>query len=166
MKQSAKSSIILFFILVFAIPAFSSGMNYRTMHRYHHIGSQFNQGPIHHNQNRNPESVRLWPKKGYKFKRKHHPYRFVYDPRVYFYGNRYPDKKESVEINILIDDNEKDASKELPTKKKKTYSPPHIYNLKDNVSEQSEKHLKSAKSSNGVILIHGTTVSEVKPATD
>jgi hypothetical protein len=147
---------------MYASPAFSAALDHRIMQRYHHIGLHFIQGPIYPNQNRNPKSVRMWPKKGYKHK--NHPYRFFYDPRVYFYGNRYPDKKESLEINIVIDENEKDASKELPAKKEKTYSPPHIFNLKDNVSEQSEKHLKSAKSSNGVILIHGTTVSEMESA--
>jgi hypothetical protein len=166
MIQLAKSPIILYLFLMYASPGFSGALDYRTMQRNHHIGSHFIQGPIYPNQNRNPQSLRLWPKKGYKFKHKHHPYRFVYDPRVYFYGNRYTDKKESVEINILIDDNVADASKELPTKKEKTYSPPHIFNLNDSGPNQADKHLKSAKNPNGVILIHGTSVSEVKPATD
>ena len=162
MIQLLIPSIVSPLIFFLAIPVFSGAMDYRTMHRCNQIGSRFSQGPIHTTNSKNPKSRFPWKQKAKKFNHKHHPYRFIYDPRVYFYGSRYPEQKEKVEINIIIDENEKDATKELPAKKEKTYSPPHIFNLDDSGPNRKDNHLRSAKSNDGVILIHGTSVRKME----
>jgi hypothetical protein len=166
MIQLIIPSIVTFLIFSLTIPAFSGALDHRTMHRYHQIGSPYNQGPIYPINGKNRQLIIPWKQKTKKYNHKHHPYRFIYDPRVYFYGNRDPEQKENVEINIIIDENEKVGAEEAAEEKERTYSPPHIFNLNDSGPDQTDKHLRSAESTNSVIAIHGTSVSEIKPFAD
>lgn len=162
MIQLLIPSIVSSIIFFFAIPAFSSGMNYRTMHRYRHIGPHFDTGAIYSIQKRNIKLGKPWKHMGKKFTHRCHPPRYTFDPRSNFHGNREPEQTENVEINIIIDESVNVDTKELPIEKKKTYLPPHIINLNDSDPNQTDKHLSSAKSTEGVMLIHGTRVSEME----
>lgn len=161
MVQGTKLSIITVFLLIFASPGFSGGLNFGSGHFGNH-----QMMPPHHKFNYSTKSYGLIKKHNLKFRRpwKHvkHPYRFIYDPRFVFYGGKQPEKIEKVEVNLKIISNEKDEPDESLVKKNRPVSPPHIVTLPDIAPKESDKHLKSNKNTESVILIRGTQVSETK----
>jgi len=153
MARAATISIILFIIFVVAPPGFSGSIGVGNgqvgnSHKLtpHHRFKYLSPAQGHF---RNNESKFGTIKKHLK-----HPSRFIYDPRLMFYGGRQPEKTEKVEVTLKIINSEKDELGEHPTKKERPISPPHMVTLPDVASDESD--------SESVILIRGTQVSETQ----
>jgi hypothetical protein len=169
MVQVTKLLIITLFPFIFASPGFSGGLNFGSGRFGNH-----QMMPPHHKFNYSTKSYGLIKKHNLKFRRtlKHnakkqkHPYRFIYDPRYFYYGWEQSEKNRKVEVNVNIISDKKEESNEHPVKKDHAVSPPHIVTLSDIAPNGSDTHLRSAKNPESVILIHGTRVSETKLPSD
>ena len=153
MARAATISIILFIIFVVAAPGFSGSIGVGNGQ----VGNSHKLTPHHrfkylspaHGHFRNYESKFGTVKKHLK-----HPSRFIYDPRLMFYGGRQPEKTEKVEVTLKIINSEKDEPGEHPVKKERLVSSPHMVTLPDVATDES--------ATKSVILIRGTQVSETQ----
>ena len=82
------------------------------------------------------------------------------------YGFDQSEKTEKVEVNINVIEEKGTQPNEHPVKKDKPIPKPHIVTLPDIDPAEIDRYIKSAKRPSGVILIHGTHVSETRTATD
>ena len=151
MARAATISIILFIIFVVAPPGFSGsigvgngqvGNSHKLTphHRFKYLSPA--QGHFRNNESKFG-TVKRHPK---------HPPRFIYDPRLVFYGGRQPENTEKLEITLKIVNSEKDEPGEHPTKKERPISPPHMATVPGLASDESD--------SESVILIRGTQISD------
>ena len=153
MARAATISIILFLIFVAVPSGFSGGIGVGTgqvgnFHKLtpHHRFQYLSPAQSHF---RNNES-----KFGTVKKHPKHPPRFIFNPRLMFYGGRQPEKTEKLEVTLKIINSEKNEPAEPPFKKERPVLPPHMVTLPGLAPDESD--------SESVILIRGTQVSETQ----
>jgi hypothetical protein len=107
---------------------------------------------------------KLWKNTVKKSVNKKYPLRLIYDPRFLYYGGKKLEMTENVTVNFIIarDKDKAINPEESAFEKQRPISPPHMIKIEDIFPQRSDnKNLISNKDPGTVVLIRGTTVSEI-----